>query len=228
MARPELSDKDASEKASVSRNAAGIVLRANAVLLSAGDRDVLLYIVSPAASTRRQKQITIFSGRALYLYAAVLVQELRSVQSLARRKYLLSLGNFPLIETSQTKVFSLPVRKTYLSTMRLSSYDPTDKTGALAAGAQGRAQRIIRALKKQFSLGEGVVPSAWAAEKSLRPSTLRDFHRLEKRAGARDIQFEFKPALRMLRTKKDAPASFMKPTKVMTSVLGSGIARERE
>lgn len=94
------------------------------------------------------------------MYAAWLLQKLRSTHSTSCEKHPLSLDAALFIEILQTKTSPLPVKKMYLKKKTLFTYDPVDKKEIFAAFAKAYAQRVVCVVEKPFSLGEGVVSPA--------------------------------------------------------------------
>lgn len=72
-------------------------------------------------------------------------------------KFPLSFDEFLLTETPLMKPFLLPVKKIYLNTVSLLSYDTEDENRALAAGSKFRTQRVVYADRKYFSPREEIM-----------------------------------------------------------------------
>lgn len=79
----KLNDDAASDRFIPTRAALGVTHLHNPVLSSANEQNVLLYTGAAAAHTRARKQNAAFIGRAFYSYAASLLEELRSLRSIA-------------------------------------------------------------------------------------------------------------------------------------------------
>lgn len=110
-------------------------------------------------------------------------------------KYSLSFGELLRTEISRKKTSSLVVRKIYLNIRGLSSYDLADHRKRLAACVEARAQRNVRPAKKHSSLGDGVVRSARAAERSPWLLTLKDFRKPLRRTDTPGSPLDIRLAL---------------------------------
>lgn len=143
---------------------------------------------------RGRKRNGTFNGRAIYSYAASVLQELRSSDNTGCEKHELNFDAYPLSEIPQTKTFSLVMKKMYLNKMRIFLYETACKKMILAARGKARAQCTVRAVKKQFSLEERVAPPARVAGKIPPPFTPRRSRRLGKRASIRLSQLNLQLA----------------------------------
>lgn len=131
-----------------------------------------------------------------------------------------------LTEALRTKISSLPVKGVYLNRMSIFFYDPADKKRILAACARARPQRVVRAVKKHLSLEEGLIPPAWAVERSPLSSTPRDPCRLRKRARILPTRLDLRLALRTLPYRKGRSIHLHGGYKAMPPVLTSEFTRE--
>lgn len=116
----KLNDETASEACSAFRDAVDATRFLNAVLSSSDEHEVLICFETDVAHTRSHTQDASVGGRDFYSYAILLRQELRSVHSTACEKLLPRLDDIMLTEISPTITSLLPVRSSYLSTVRLS------------------------------------------------------------------------------------------------------------
>lgn len=76
----KLNDEVGSKYVSATRGVLSFTHSDNKLLSRADDRDVLLYIEASGAQARGGKQKAAFNGRAFYLHAAALLQELIDMQ----------------------------------------------------------------------------------------------------------------------------------------------------
>lgn len=143
-------------------------------------------------------------------------------------KHPLSFDTFLLTETLEMKIPLPPVKKMYLTEMSVVSYDRAAKKETSATLAESATPSVVSAVRKHFSLGEGMVSPAWAAERSLLPSISTDSRRLRKRFSIQLIRLGIRLALRAPRHKREHLSHPHYGYKVMTSVLGSKTVRERE
>lgn len=124
--------------------------------------------------------------------------------------------------------FSLFVKKTYMTTVGVFTYDRAEENGDSAACTKARAKQNVRAAEKHFSLSEMVVCSAHAADRSPRLAVSGDFSGLRKCTSTRPSRLDPGLALRTPPQKKKGPSHFQKGDNVMTPLFESGIARESE
>lgn len=127
---------------------------------------MLLYIEATAAQTRSQIQNAVFNGSGLYSYAAPLFRKLRRKHITACRKHPSIFSAVVLNENLRAKIFSLLVKKMYLSTMILFFFAPADRNRTVLARAEARAPRIARAASMQFSLRKRMVDPARPADRT--------------------------------------------------------------
>lgn len=83
----------------------------NAVLSSSGEHNVLLYTEAATRYKRGRKQNATFNGSAFYLHAALLLQKLRNVRSVACKTHPLRFDSFLLSKILQLETFLLPMKK---------------------------------------------------------------------------------------------------------------------
>lgn len=143
----DLNDEAASRHFSAIRCALGATHLSHELFLKADKHGVLLYIGLAAARIRGRKQTATFNDRTFYSNAVSSLQKLKDIHSIACDKHPLSFKFF-LLNKMQTKISSLQVRKMYLDTVRLFSYDPAAKKETLGARAKTRAQRVVCAVIK--------------------------------------------------------------------------------
>lgn len=122
----KLKDETACEKSSGSRDVLDVTHLSEAVLSSADEHYVLLYIEATAAHPKAQEQIVIFNGRVVYSYAALLLQKRRPRHSTACKRHPFSIGSFLLTKFLQKKASALSVEKMYLNTNSLFFHEPAD------------------------------------------------------------------------------------------------------
>lgn len=121
-----------------------------------------------------------FNGRTFHSYAAPPLQKLNIMYITEWKKHLSTFEQYLRTEIPLTKISSLPVKERYLNIIKLFCSDPVDQKGTSAACSKTRAQLVVRAVRKNFSLEEEAVSSPRVAERSHQPSFPRDFCRLEK------------------------------------------------
>lgn len=122
-----LNVETATENFRATRSVLGFTHPDNTIFFRVDEHDASLCIETAAAHARDRKQSATSNGRAFYLYAALLLQELKSTHSTACEKHLLNFNAVLLTKTPMTKISSLPVRKMSLTTRSLFSCKPADK-----------------------------------------------------------------------------------------------------
>lgn len=173
-----------------------------------------------AAHTQGRKQNATLNGKAIYLYGASLLQELRSVASTTCETHPSGFEFFLLTEVSQLTTSSLPVKIPYLR-LSLFFHNTAEMKEALAARVKACAQRVVRAFKTHFSLRKRVVSPARAAEKRPPPSARKDSRRLGKCASTRASPLDLQSFLTAPPHKKETPQIPHDGYKAMSSILGS-------
>lgn len=122
-----------------------------AVLSSAEEHDLLLFIEAAVAHIQGWKQSPPFYGRAFCFYAASLLQELETLHLLTCKRHPHTFDESVLIEIPQTKSCSLPVKKMYLNKLGLFSFDVASKQEVFAARTKALSHRVIRAETKHLA-----------------------------------------------------------------------------
>lgn len=107
----KLNSEAATEKLIITRGALGATHLDIVSPFITNEHEMLLYIAATAGTARSRKQNAIFSGRALYSYAASHLRKPRSMHSIACKKLALSFDSFLLTEIQHTKTFSQLVKK---------------------------------------------------------------------------------------------------------------------
>lgn len=162
-----------------------------------------------------------------FIRSTACFSRLRTVHGITCEKRPLRSNAFLLTEISQTKTFSLPVKEVYLNLKSLFSYDPSNRKRGLSACARARAQRAICAVKRQLSLGKGMISPARSARKSPPPSASRNCRQLGKRAGIQSTRLDSVLALSTPPRKRSRPSDPHESSKVTIFVLRSRIVKER-
>lgn len=135
-------DKAKVKDCSVTSRIFGATLSDIAGFSEADEHDLLFYNQLPAAHKQDQKQSTTFISRVFHPNVAFLLQKLSGMRSIVCEQHPLRFKYFLLTDTPQTETISAPGKKMYLSTLRLSSYDPADRKGFLTSCTTALAQSV--------------------------------------------------------------------------------------
>lgn len=147
------------------------------------------------------------------------------MHSTAGKKLSFSFEGFLLIEIPQKRTFSLPVKTCeenvpeHSESLLLRPGGQERKT--LATRAKVYASRVFCAVKKHFSLKEGLVPFARTAERTFPPPIPTNPRRIGQCASIRPSRFDLGLALITPSPKKRRPSHLHEGEKVMNPFLRS-------
>lgn len=143
-----LNDDAASEDSNDSRSDLGATHLDEAILSSADEHDVLLYMQAAAAPTRCQKQNTTFNARAFCSYAVLLLHEgLRGMHSTSCKEHSTSFDNSLCKNILLIKTSSLPLKRVFLDTVIFFSSPGGQKRDFGCSGQDSHSTRGSRSEK---------------------------------------------------------------------------------